>query len=235
MLIVYYSLFISCPLRAKMGRPDTRKTTFRPTRRAPRHAHWAPCAPGRAGLGDGDTSMGHSTANAAASALRLLNSPDLRQHAARGPQERPTRASTPNTPVNLALLDYLQAHKHEVIDHARAVAPDCEPLPLDDNQIYDWYLRNTIGAVGADRRHRKYLLARHALEHAIRLGETNVVRKHPCPECGGWGLFWDDLGKRARCSDVDCRTPDGMAFSFTLARLAAQEAQETEMWRRSAT
>lgn len=179
--------------------------------------------------------MGHSTADTAARALRLLTSPALRAPAQRGPQPRRTNPTTPAAPLNLGLLDYLTAHKQEVVDHARAVKPHCDPLPLDDSDLYAWYLRNTIGAGEADRRHQEFILERHALEHSVRLGDTRAVRRHPCPTCGGWGLFWDGAGNRARCSDVDCRTPDGLASNFTLARLAAQKVQRTEIWRRSAT
>lgn len=179
--------------------------------------------------------MGHSTADTAASALRLLSSPAMRQPEQRGPQTRRTGSTTPQAPLNIGLLDYLTGQKQEVIDHARAIADDCEPAPLDDSDLYAWYLRNTIGAGEADRRQREFILARHALEHSVRLGETDIVRRHPCPSCGGWGLFWDRAGNRARCSDVDCRTPDGFASSFTLARLAAQKVERTEIWRRSAT
>ncbi|MEV5915793.1 hypothetical protein AB0M00_43790 [Streptomyces chartreusis] len=179
--------------------------------------------------------MGQDTAAAAASALRLLNTPELRHHPQHGPQERRAPTSVPAAPVNLGLIDYLEARKREVIDHARTVTTRTEPLPLDDSDLYAWYLRATIGAAEADRRHRDFILARHALEHAIRLGNYNAVRPHPCPTCGGWGLFWDERGNRARCSDLDCRTPDGLASSFTLDRLAAQQVGQTEIWRSSAT
>lgn len=179
--------------------------------------------------------MGQDTAAAAASALHLLSSPELRQHPQRGPQERRAPSSTPAAPLNLDLLDYLESHKHEVIGHARAITDATEPLPIHDGDLYAWYVRNTLGATEDARRHRDFIIARHALENAIRLGNHDAVRPHPCPSCGGWGLFWDARGNRARCSDLDCRTPDGFASSFTLARLAAQQVQRTEIWRRNAT
>ena len=179
--------------------------------------------------------MGHHTAAAAGTALRVLNSPELRPPPVQAPTQRRTTATTPPAPHNNGLLDYVTSHVDEVVTHTRQIAPDAEPFPLDVEDLYHWYERNTIGAAEADRLYRDHLMERHALEHAIALGDFDAVRPHTCPTCGSWGLFWDNPGKRARCSDRDCRTEDGTASSFSLARLAAQKVQRTEMWRRDAT
>ncbi|MGW2520529.1 hypothetical protein ACWC09_26640 [Streptomyces sp. NPDC001617] len=179
--------------------------------------------------------MGHNAADTAARTLRLLNSPELRQHPARGPQPCRPASPTPAAPMDLGLLDYVTAHTDEIVTQTRAAAPDAEPRPLHDEDLYAWYLRATIGADEATRRIRDTLLERHALENALRLGDHDAVRTHPCPTCGGWGLFWRKEDNRAWCSDEDCRTPDGMASSFTPARLASQKVQGSEIWRRTAT
>jgi hypothetical protein len=178
--------------------------------------------------------MGRDTAAAAASALRLLNSPELRHPPKAAPGLRRATTTTAPAPLDLALVDYLEATIHQVVDHTRQVNPNPEPLP-DVDGLYDWYTRNTLGADEADRRYRDTLIELHALEHALRLGDFDAVRPHPCPACGSWGLFWDREGNRARCSDRDCRDDDGLASSWTPARLVAQKIQRTEIWRRSAT
>ncbi|NUQ95828.1 MAG: hypothetical protein HOY79_04465 [Streptomyces sp.] len=179
--------------------------------------------------------MGRDTAAAAARALRLLNSPDLRHPPNTGPTARRSANATPGAPLNLALVDYLEATADQVISHTRKVTPNPEPLPLNLDGLYDWYVRNTLGAAEADRRHRDTLIELHALEHALRLGDFDAVRPHPCPACGSWGVFWDPAGNRARCSDRDCRDDEGLASTWTPAQLIAQKIQRTEIWRRNAT
>jgi hypothetical protein len=179
--------------------------------------------------------MGRHTAGDAASALRLLNSDDLRQNPETGPRERRATSSAPSTPLNIGVVDYLARAVDEIVDYTVSVTPQPAPLPRRLEDVYDWCIENTGDADDAQRRYRDTLIETHALENAIRLGEFKVVRPHPCPRCGCWGLFWDSAGSRARCTDVDCRTPDGFASSWTLARLAAQKVQRTEIWRRNAT
>lgn len=177
--------------------------------------------------------MGRNAAVAAASALRLLTSPDMRQHPRTAPAPRRATATTPGAPLNLDLVDYLTDHVNEVVTHVRSLTPgETVPLPTRDGDLYDWYIEHTGDATAAEQAHRDQVTERHALEHAIALGDFNAVRPHPCPACGGWSLFWDAAGNRARCSDSDCRTPDGMASNWTLARLAAQKVRRTEIWRR---
>lgn len=177
--------------------------------------------------------MGRNAAVAAASALRLLSSPDLRQHPAPTREPRRSTATNPPAPLNLGRLDYLDAHVNEVVTHVRSLpGGETIPPPARDGDIYDWYIEHTGDAAENEQAHRDLVTERHALEHAIELGNFAVVRPHPCPACGGWGLFWDQAGDRVRCSDRDCRTPDGLASSFTLGRLAAQKVHKTERWRR---
>lgn len=180
--------------------------------------------------------MGRNAAVSAASALRLLTDPELRHTPRTVPEVRRPTATTPAAPLNLGRMDYIDDHVNEVLTHVRSLpGHEKATLPAQAADLYDWYIENTGDADTTEQAHRDYITERHALEHAIELGEYNAVRPHPCPSCGSWGLFWDQRGNRARCSDVDCRTPDGLASSFTLARLAAQKVQRTENWRRSAT
>jgi hypothetical protein len=179
--------------------------------------------------------MGKNTAVQAARALRLLNSEDLRHHPRTAPAERSTPATTPAAPLNLGIVDYLVQTRQDVVDHVRAVVPDPKPVPAQVDSIYDWYVEQTAGADEAEQAYRDTLIARQALEHAVRLGNDTVVCQHPCPRCGNWGLMWDDANGRAFCSHGRCRTSAGMASTWTLARLAAQQIQRTEIWRRNAT
>ena len=182
--------------------------------------------------------MGHSTAasaHTAGRALRLLDQPDLRPQPAPVPQQRRATATTPAAPLNMGLLDHLTSSTGEVADHVYRLTPDAGPVPDDLGDLYDWYIANTGDADLAEQAFRDTVIERHRLEHAVRLGETDEVCKHPCPGCGRWGLEWDFGGMRAMCLNRRCRTPDGPASSWSLARLAAQTVQRTETWRHSAT
>jgi hypothetical protein len=179
--------------------------------------------------------MGRNAAVQAARALRLLNSDDLRHHPRTAPAERSTPSTTPGAPLNLGIVDYLTQTRTDVVDHVRAVVPDPTPVPAQVDAIYDWYVEQTAGTDEAEQAYRDTLIARQALEHSVRLGNHTVVCEHPCPRCGRWGLMWDEATGRAFCSHGRCRTPAGLASTWTLGRLAAQQIQRTEIWRRNAT
>lgn len=180
--------------------------------------------------------MRQDTAAQASRALRLLNDPDLRHHPATGPTACPNgRATTPAAPLNLGIVDYLTRTVQEVADHTRHVTPDAGPVPRQVADIYTWYLQNTEHADEHQARHRDFVIERQRLEHAVQLGNTHEVSKHPCPRCGCWGLMWPPGGTRALCSNRNCHAPDGTSSTWTLARLAAQTIQRTEIWRRNAT
>ena len=182
--------------------------------------------------------MGRNAAANAASALRLLNSEDLRQNPESGPQERRAPSSTPAAPLNIGMVDYFARTVREVVDHTVTITAQPKPLPPQLEGLYEWYIEETADAVADDdteRRYRDALIETHRLEHAIRLGETDEVCKHPCPRCGCWGLEWDHGGNRALCLNRRCRTPGGTASTGTLERLAAQKIRRTEIWRRNAT
>lgn len=178
--------------------------------------------------------MGRNAAVTAASALRLLGSKDLRHTPVRTPQPRRSTPTAPSTPLDLGLLDYYTEHVDEVVTHTRDVAGPV-PRPRDDEDLYDWYVEHTGNAPADQQALRDLVIERHALEHAIKLGDTDEVCKHPCPRCGCWGLMWDPAGNRALCSNRRCRTPDGLTSRWTPARLAAQRVQRSEIWRQNAT
>lgn len=179
--------------------------------------------------------MGQDTAQAASRALKLLNHPDLRHHPKTGPAERRSTSTTPGVPLNLDLVDHLASTAGELIGLTRQMAPAAGPIPAQLEGLYDWCIDNTGDADQAQQAYRDLVIERQRLEHAIRLGDHNEVCKHPCPRCGCWGLMWDQGGKRARCTNRRCRTADGLSSTWSLARLAAQKIQGTEMWRRNAT
>lgn len=180
--------------------------------------------------------MGQDASSAAAKAFRLLTSADMRQPARQPPAERRTAHPTPAAPLDLDLVDYITAHVQQIVTHTRAIADNPTlPTPRRPDDLYDWYIDHTAEATEDQQNLRDLLIERHRLEHAIRLGDYDQVCREPCPRCGCWGLMWEGAAQRALCSNRRCRTPDGYASRWPLARLAAQKVHRTEIWRRNAT
>lgn len=179
--------------------------------------------------------MGQDTAGQAGRALRLLNSPELRHPRAAGPSQRRATSTTPAAPLNLGIVDYLTKQIGEVVDLTRQVNTAAGPAPENLEALYDWCVEQTGDADEAQRAYRELVFERQRLEHWVRLGGSGPVPGCPCPRCGCWGVMWEPGGTRARCTNRRCRTPDGMGSTWTLARLAAQKVQQTEIWRRNAT
>ncbi|MEV2259133.1 hypothetical protein AB0J13_10795 [Streptomyces anulatus] len=152
--------------------------------------------------------------------LRLLQA-EFTQHAKTGPGDGRTATRTESpAPLNLAVIDRIRAAVHEVVEHTRTAAPGAGPLPADTARVYDWARQNTAH-LGTERQQaRETLIYRQDLEHAIEMGDTGVIRKHPCPGCGCYGLAWRPARQRAACPNRYCLDDDGLSRSWQLAALA---------------
>jgi hypothetical protein len=171
--------------------------------------------------------MGRDTTEAA-TGLHLLDT-HYRVHPSTGPSGRRSASPAPGAPLNLAVVDHIDRCVAEVVDHARADAGDTlAPLPPRVRDIYDWWHQHTEHAAPEVRLRRDIVIHRQRLEHAIALGETGVIRTYPCPGCATWGLIWQDHLHRALCPNIRCRDRNGMARSWSLARLATQAETEQE-------
>lgn len=187
------------------------------------------------GIGDAMGRTANDDSEEAASHLRLLDT-HFHEHPQHGPAERRTTSATPGTPLNLGIVDYIDRCVAEVVDHARTEAPaPVGPLPASAAGIYDWYLEHTADAGPEVHLQRDIIIKRQQLEHAITLGDTDAVCKHPCPACGTWGLEWSAYTHRAMCINGRCRDRHGMGRTWTLGRLATQHVLEQENQARCAT
>lgn len=144
----------------------------------------------------------------------------FREHPVTGPVERRATSVVPGTPLNLRVVDHIDASVREIVHYTQAVAPDAEPLPERIQDVYQWVVANTANASEAIQQRRDTILYRQGLEHAIAMGDTKVVRPHRCPQCRTLGLMWPEGADRVVCTNVRCLTPDGMSTTWTLARLA---------------
>ncbi|MGA4867521.1 hypothetical protein ACPB9J_33345 [Streptomyces lavendulocolor] len=151
------------------------------------------------------------------------------------PAVRSRPQAEPGDPVRLAIIDHMAASVDEVITHTRAVAPDAGPVPARPHDIYDWAVRATPD-LDDDRRHsRDAMIYRQGLEHAIAMGDTKVVRPHPCPGCRCVGLFWDTVRRRAVCVNRYCAGKSGASRTWTLRELADAHIERKESRRLRAT
>lgn len=152
--------------------------------------------------------------------LRLLQA-EFTQHQRRGPGDgrTGTRVEAPSL-INLGVLDYITAATTEVMEHTRAAVPDAEPYAGPLPGLYEWSRQQTADLDEERQAAREALFYRQELEHALEMGDTTGVRKHPCPGCGCWGLMWRPAVQRAACINRYCLDDDGLSRSWQLATLA---------------
>ncbi|MFM9373319.1 hypothetical protein [Streptomyces sp. Da 82-17] len=174
-------------------------------------------------------------ASQAASQLRLLAQHFTQYPVTGRTGTRRATAATPGTPLNLTVVDHIRASVAEVEQHTRAAAPEAGPLPAEAAAVYEWCRSHTAHADETVRRRRDTLIYRQQLEHAIRLGDTTVVRRHRCPGCGTVGLHWRQAMQRAVCRNQRCRAADGGVSAWTLAHLAHEHIEAQEVRVRRAT
>jgi len=148
------------------------------------------------------------------------------------------RPAHPSAPVSLSFVDYMTAAITEVVTEARADVPeshpDVEPAPGDPAALYDWW--RSMPVEDEERQSvRDQVIYRHGLEHAIAMGDDKVVRPHPCPECGCFGLLWDTARRKAICTNLDCVDDQGLTQAWELKRLAHEHITAKKMLKRRAT
>lgn len=171
---------------------------------------------------------GTSDAEQAAAGLHLLDT-HYRRHPDHGPRDRRATSVTPGTPLNVDIVDHIDRCVAEVVHHTRAETPaPAGPPPARVADIYDWYRQHTAEAGPEAQLRRDIVIHRQALEHAIAIGDHQVIRRYPCPACNTWGLMWQRELKRALCPNIYCRNTHGMAQTWALARLATQYVMTEE-------
>lgn len=180
-------------------------------------------------MGPGDTD-----AATAAAGLRLIQEEFLTRARRGDTGGRTATTTTSQAPIDLTTVDYLRAHVDEVIAHARTLTADARPAPHNAN-AYDWMRRQTAHLDRERRLAGETLVYRHTLEHALKTGEESVIRRHSCPGCGCWGLFWNQAASRASCVNRRCTTKTGHPSTWTLAQIAHHHITARESTARRAT
>lgn len=172
--------------------------------------------------------MGEETAATTASAnmRRLAGSLSVMPGRATDPSGRTRPAHAP-APIDLGILAHMTAARDEIVAHAHAAAPDADlpPVPRDAAAVYQWWADNTPYLDDAARRVGEALVYRQGLEHALRLRDTTVIRREPCPSCGCYSLIWRGMERRALCVNDRDSDDDGAPRRFALAELAQQAVE----------
>jgi hypothetical protein len=171
--------------------------------------------------------MGRDTEDAA-SRLHLIDT-HYREHPRTGPSVRRAPSVSPGAPLNLNIVDHMANCVDEVVQFVRAeAAGDIRPLPDRPRDFYTWCEEKTEDAPPEVQQRRDIVIYRQSLEHAIAVGNYEVICAHPCPRCTTWGLQWQPYTQRARCLNMDCRGRDGQPSAWTLVRLATQYVTQKE-------
>lgn len=213
-----------------MGRPEQPGVTDSGPRRAPLAPHrYAPRPRGRRWNGDTmGTGTGDKEAEIAAARLALIGTEFItpRRYAGEVRGSRPTYAPAP---VDLGILDYMRTTVDEVVTHTRAASPQAGPTPAAAADVYGWMREHTADLEPEQRLAGETLVYRQSLEHALAMGDETVIRRHPCPGCGCWGLFWRATARKAACINRNCTDDLGRASTWTLAQLAHQHVEQRQI------
>jgi hypothetical protein len=174
----------------------------------------------------------------AASRLRLLQAEFTRPGQHREPGVRAAPTTAPTVPLNLNIVDHIRAAAAEVVAQARTDMPETHPhaaaKPAEPAALYDWW--RSFPVKDEERQTvRDQVIYRQGLEHAIAMGDDKVVRRHPCPACGCYGLFWQSARRAAVCVNHLCTDDDGISHAWPLKRLAHEHIASQKMLRIRAT
>ncbi|MEW2402215.1 hypothetical protein [Streptomyces sp. NPDC046862] len=170
---------------------------------------------------------GDDDAATAAQQLKLMAAHYVRRHPA--PREPGTIRSTggptfPPLPIDPGIVDHMRASVTEVAAYVESNVPDASPAPADD-RVYAWMRANTRQLDPRRQLTGEAIVFRQRLEHALAMGETEVVhrflKRQSCPDCGCWAsLVWQNPVTRAVCINRRCVNQDGRAHSYELGFLA---------------
>ncbi|MEU6016928.1 hypothetical protein ABZ826_23625 [Streptomyces sp. NPDC047515] len=171
--------------------------------------------------------------------LRLLQA-EFVQPTRSGPGDgrKATQVEAP-APLNIGIVDRMAAAAAEIDDHMRAVEPPAHtparPRPANPADRYEWWRHGTAHLAPQLQDAREQVIYRQGLEYDLAMGDTSFIRRHPCPGCGCWGLFWREAQQAAVCVNHYCVDDDGLSRTWSLAHLAQQHIARQKSLKISAT
>jgi hypothetical protein len=146
---------------------------------------------------------------------------------------RHATATEAPAPLDLDILDYIEAKTAETIAFTHQVAPDADRAPREPSEVPRWAVEATATAGPYEQQARDALLYKQALESALLMGEKWRIRRHPCPRCETWALFI--TGGRIVCAHTRCTGDDGLASTWTTAQIAHAHVANSNHFQQNAT
>ncbi|MFF4409733.1 hypothetical protein [Streptomyces sp. NPDC001404] len=134
-----------------------------------------------------------------------------------------TRVHSPAS-ANTTILDHLAACDTEVSDFIAAArqtpAPRADAAQPGRAGIYE-HARAQAELLGDDWQECLAAMEwRHAASSALLMGDVDIIRREPCPDCRTWGLVWVASRRAAMCVNRHC-AGHGAPRMWNLAELAA--------------
>lgn len=141
-----------------------------------------------------------------------------------GPRaERTARATEPAAALRLDVYDHLRGSVDEAAELAKSLcdgAEPYEPRPAKLEDTYQWLVEETSHLDQRRQMARDAVIYRQGLQHAILMGDADIICRHPCPDCVTWGLVWDRHREQVVCRNHHCADDDGRPTTWTLKQLA---------------
>lgn len=173
--------------------------------------------------------MGHGDDTTTAQRLRLLQAEFLVPGSTGPGDGRSATRTTSPALVNLGIVDHMRSSTTEVIEYVQAEAPDAGRYTGEAPGVYAWMRESTKDTTPEKRDVRDAIVYRQGLEHAVAAGNYKVIRPHRCPACRTFGLFWVPAAGQAACVNRHCIDDEGLARTWSLARLAQQHIADQKL------
>ncbi|MGY0065148.1 hypothetical protein ACWY4P_53505 (plasmid) [Streptomyces sp. LZ34] len=167
--------------------------------------------------------------------LRLLAAEFTTPRTTRRAPGRRAPTPTPHELINLDILDHLTKSTREIVEYTREVVPDASPPPTVAGGIYGWMVKLTPHVDIKRQMTRDAIIHRQSLEHALVMGDKDVIRYEECPGCTCWSLFWRRDEDQAACVNRYCAERLGRPSLWTLQQIAEHYVAEKYAARKHAT
>lgn len=181
--------------------------------------------------------MGEAETDAAVARarLRLLTAEFTTPTSSRRTHGRRAPTPAPREPVNLEILDHVTKSAREIVDYTRQAVPEASPPPATAEDIYNWMVRLTPHLDVERQMARDAIIHRQSLEHALAMGDKDVIRRETCPSCCCWSLFWRRGEEQAACVNRHCTDQLGRPSLWTLKQIAEHRVAAKYAARKTAT
>ncbi|MEU7435701.1 hypothetical protein AB0B07_33410 [Streptomyces sioyaensis] len=153
-----------------------------------------------------------------------------------------TRRATrvhPGAPIDLDVLDHIEAAAHEIVAQTYTAVPTAGPAPHEVEALYSWAEQATAHLPAERQQARDAMMLRQSLEHSLHAGDpgpvTAMVRYESCPTCRCWGLMWSRADWVVLCANRRCHDTVGLPTRWSLQEIAERHVARVAALQRQAT